>query len=181
MCGNAAPHHLAPTTRLNLRAIRLASSSCGIKEARVDRKDLSLANVRNTARPLSPHLGIYKWGPHMAASIIHRATGSGMATVGTGLFVWWLVALAYGPDAYATFLHVFTNADGRLNPIGYIVGVGLSLSFFQHMASGTRHLFLDAGANFELRANKRSALMTFAFSIVATAIFWVVLLEKAHG
>ncbi|WP_294329981.1 succinate dehydrogenase, cytochrome b556 subunit [uncultured Sphingomonas sp.] len=140
-----------------------------------------MANVRNTARPLSPHLGIYKWGPHMAVSIIHRATGSGMATVGTGLFVWWLVALAYGPDAYATFLHVFTQSDGRLNILGYIIGVGLSFSLFQHMGSGVRHFFLDAGANFELRANKRSALATFAFSILATAIFWVVLLEKVHG
>lgn len=117
----------------------------------------------------------------MAVSIIHRATGSGMATVGTGLFVWWLVALAYGPDAYATFLHVFTQSDGRLNILGYIIGVGLSFSLFQHMGSGVRHFFLDAGANFELRANKRSALATFAFSILATAIFWVVLLEKAHG
>lgn len=117
----------------------------------------------------------------MAVSIIHRATGSGMATVGTGLFVWWLVALAYGPDAYACFLDVFTLQSGQLNILGYVVGIGLSLSFFQHMASGVRHLFLDAGANFELRANKRSALTTFAFSILATAIFWVVLLEKAHG
>lgn len=117
----------------------------------------------------------------MAVSILHRATGSGMATVGTGLFVWWLVALAYGPDAYATFQDVFTLQNGQLNILGYIVGIGLSLSFFQHMASGVRHLFLDAGANFELRSNKRSALTTFAFSILATAIFWVVLLEKAHG
>ena len=30
----------------------------------------------------------------MAVSIVHRATGSGMATVGTILFVWWLSALA---------------------------------------------------------------------------------------
>ncbi|WP_010546092.1 succinate dehydrogenase, cytochrome b556 subunit [Sphingomonas elodea] len=140
-----------------------------------------MANVRNTARPLSPHLGIYKWGPHMAVSIIHRATGSGMATVGTGLFVWWLVALAYGPDAYATFLDTFTLSNGKLNILGYLVGVGLSFSLFQHMGSGVRHFFLDAGANFELRANKRSALATFAFSILATATFWVVLLEKAHG
>jgi succinate dehydrogenase / fumarate reductase, cytochrome b subunit len=140
-----------------------------------------LANVRNTARPLSPHLGIYKWGPHMAVSIIHRATGSGMATVGTALFVWWLVALAYGPDAYSVFVDVFTVKRGQLNILGYIVGIGMSLSFFQHMASGVRHLFLDAGANFELRANKRSALTTFAVSVLATAIFWVVLLEKAHG
>ena len=26
-------------------------------------------------RPLSPHLTIWKWGPHMLVSILHRATG----------------------------------------------------------------------------------------------------------
>jgi succinate dehydrogenase / fumarate reductase cytochrome b subunit len=142
---------------------------------------MPLANVRNAARPLSPHLGIYKWGPHMAVSIIHRATGSGMATVGSVLFVWWLVALASGPAAYAGFVDLFTYKSGALNAAGYIVGVGLSLSFFQHMASGVRHFFLDAGANFELKANKRSALSTIAFAVIATAAFWVVLVEKSLG
>ena len=31
--------------------------------------------ARNAARPLSPHLTIWKWGPHMLVSILHRATG----------------------------------------------------------------------------------------------------------
>ena len=26
-------------------------------------------------RPLSPHLQIWKWGPHMLVSILHRITG----------------------------------------------------------------------------------------------------------
>jgi succinate dehydrogenase / fumarate reductase cytochrome b subunit len=140
-----------------------------------------LANVRNPARPLSPHLSIWKWGPAMTVSIVHRATGSGMATVGTILLVWWLSALASGPAAYTAFLDLFTLKSGALNIAGWIVGVGLTLSFFQHMASGVRHLFLDAGANFELRGNKRTALTTFLFSVVATAGFWVYLLEKSNG
>ncbi len=117
----------------------------------------------------------------MAVSIVHRVTGSGMATVGTILLVWWLSAMASGAAAYAAFLDLFTVSSGKLNVAGYVVGIGLTLSFFQHMASGVRHLFLDAGANFELGANKRSALATFAFAIVATGIFWVVLLEKSNG
>ena len=52
----------------------------------------------NRTRPLSPHLTIWRWGPHMAVSILHRATGSGMATVGAILLVWWLVALASGEE-----------------------------------------------------------------------------------
>ena len=61
-------------------------------------------------RPRSPHLFRgpmklhYRWGPAMLVSILHRATGSGMATVGTLLLVWWLAAIAAGDQAYATFL-----------------------------------------------------------------------------
>ena len=107
-------------------------------------------------RPISPHLSIWKWGPHMLVSILHRATGDGMATVGTVLLVWWLAALAGGAASYATFLNVFTGAGGRLNVIGYIVGIGLTLSLFQHMMSGIRHLVMDTGAAFELKRNGRS-------------------------
>ncbi|WP_167954541.1 succinate dehydrogenase, cytochrome b556 subunit [Sphingomonas jejuensis] len=123
-------------------------------------------------RPLSPHLQIWKWGPHMLVSILHRATGSGMATVGTVVLVWWLMAAASGAEAYARFLDVFTLSSGSLNIVGYILLVGLTLSFFQHMLSGVRHLVMDVGANFELRSNKRSALMTMAGSILLTAILW---------
>ncbi|ATY33651.1 succinate dehydrogenase, cytochrome b556 subunit [Sphingomonas psychrotolerans] len=140
-----------------------------------------MANVRNPARPLSPHLSIWKWGPSMAVSIVHRATGSGMATVGTILFVWWLSAMASGPAAYGAFVDLFTVSSGKLNVVGYIFGIGLTLSFFQHMASGVRHLFLDAGANFELGANKRTALATFVVAVVATSAFWLFLLEKSNG
>ena len=33
---------------------------------------------RNPARPLSPHLTIWRWGPHMAVSILNRVTGVGL-------------------------------------------------------------------------------------------------------
>jgi succinate dehydrogenase / fumarate reductase cytochrome b subunit len=117
----------------------------------------------------------------MAVSIVHRATGSGMATVGTILFVWWLAAMASGPAAYGAFVDLFTLSSGKLNVVGYIFGIGLTLSFFQHMASGVRHLFLDAGANFELGGNKRTALATFVVAVVLTAGFWALLLEKSNG
>lgn len=140
-----------------------------------------MANARNTARPLSPHLSIWKWGPGMTVSILHRATGSGLALVGTILLVWWLVALSSGADAYDCFVDLFTYKSGDLNAVGWIVGIGLTYSVFQHMASGVRHLFLDVGANFELKANKTTALLTFVFSLTATAAFWIWMLEKSNG
>lgn len=131
-----------------------------------------MATARNAARPLSPHLQIWKWGPHMLVSILHRVTGSGMATVGTVLLVWWLAAAASGADAYNGFLGWFT---GPLAPLGYVLGVGLTWAFFQHMANGVRHLFMDLGANFELKANRASAIATMVFAVLATAAFWAYL------
>ncbi len=130
---------------------------------------------RNPARPLSPHLQVYKWGPHMLVSILHRATGSGMATVGTGLLVWWLAAIAGGAESYATFVDVFTTDTGALNILGYVIGIGLTLSLFQHMMTGIRHLVMDTGAGFELKRNKMGALATMVASVALTIVFWLYL------
>lgn len=128
---------------------------------------------RNPARPLSPHLQIWRWGPHMLVSILHRVTGSGMATVGLLLLVWWLAALAGGAESYATFRDTFTGDSGALNPLGLLVAVGLTLSLFQHMMTGIRHLVLDTGAGYELRTNKTYAMATMVASVALTAIFWL--------
>jgi succinate dehydrogenase / fumarate reductase, cytochrome b subunit len=130
----------------------------------------------NKSRPLSPHLTIWRWGPHMAVSIMHRATGSGLATVGAILLVWWLVALASGETAYAGFVDTFTYQEGGLNILGYLIGIGLTYVLFQHMGSGLRHLVLDTGANYELKGNKRSAQLTWLFAAVMTIVFWAYLL-----
>ncbi|HEU0067570.1 MAG TPA: succinate dehydrogenase, cytochrome b556 subunit [Sphingomonas sp.] len=132
-----------------------------------------MASARNPARPISPHLQIWKWGPHMLVSILHRATGSGMATIGTGLLVWWLVAIASGPETYQTFRDVFTTDAGALNPIGWLFAVGLTLSLFQHMMTGLRHWFLDIGSGYELKRNKMFATLTMVAAVVLTAIYWL--------
>ena len=121
-------------------------------------------------RPLSPHLSIWKWGPHMVVSILHRATGDGMAFVALPVLLWWLGALASGPEAYATFEAVATS------PIGIIVLVGISWAFFNHMSSGIRHFVMDIGAGFEIHVNKKSAFGSLASGIVLTALFWAALL-----
>jgi succinate dehydrogenase / fumarate reductase cytochrome b subunit len=132
--------------------------------------------ARNTARPLSPHLTIWRWGPAMLVSILHRATGTALAMGGGILLVWWLLALAGGEASYSRFVDLMTsNATGRLNLIPAIVLVGLTWSFLQHMCSGMRHLLLDTGAGYELKVNKTGALATIAVSIVLTAIIWGVI------
>jgi succinate dehydrogenase / fumarate reductase, cytochrome b subunit len=124
------------------------------------------------ARPLSPHLTIWKWGPAMTVSILNRAMGIGLATVGVAAITWWLVALASGPEAYEAFL---TCARGW---IGMVVTIGLSFAFFFHLLGGLRHFVLDAGAGFELTTNRNWSWAVIAGSAMLTAIFWLVIYGK---
>ena len=121
---------------------------------------------RNPNRPMSPHLTIWKWGPHMLVSILHRVTGSGLAVVGGAVLVWWLVAAASGPESYAYFTGWATDW------LGIVVAVGLSWAFLQHTLSGLRHLVMDIGAGYELPTNKRWALATVIGSLLLTAALW---------
>jgi succinate dehydrogenase / fumarate reductase cytochrome b subunit len=121
-------------------------------------------------RPLSPHLTVWRWGPHMLVSILHRVTGGALSIAGLAVLTWWLVAIADGPDAYAKF------SDAARSPIGLIVLIGLTWAFFQHLLSGMRHLVMDTGAGFELTTNKRFAILTIVGSVLLTALLWAYLL-----
>lgn len=125
---------------------------------------------RNPARPLSPHLTIWRWGPHMAVSILNRVTGVGLSVVGAVLFVWWLVAAASGPEAYATFSGVATGW------LGILVGVGLTWALVFHTFGGIRHYVLDIGAGYELTTNKRWSWIVIVASFVVTAAIWAYIL-----
>src|SRR4051794_21113643 len=124
-------------------------------------------------RPVSPHLTVWRWGPGMAASIIHRITGAGLSIVGLAVLTWWLMALSGGTDSY----DAFTKTTGSL--IGKIVLIGLTWAFFQHLFSGIRHLVMDTGAAFELGINKSFAILTFVGSVLLTAALWWYLLGVA--
>ncbi|MDP3551532.1 MAG: succinate dehydrogenase, cytochrome b556 subunit [Novosphingobium sp.] len=135
------------------------------------------------ARPISPHLQIWRWGPAMLVSILHRITGNGLAFGGLGLLLWWIGALASGPEAYQTFLDwVWLGTGGGLQTVtsvlGKIVLVGLTWAFFQHAASGIRHLILDIGAGYELNTNARWSSLTIVISILLTIAFWAFVLLR---
>jgi len=125
------------------------------------------------SRPLSPHLTIWRWGPHMVVSILHRATGVALSIAGLAILTWWLVALAEGAEAYTRFTEAGTSY------IGLFVLIGLTWAFFQHLLSGIRHLVMDTGAAFELNTNKRFAILTIVGSLVMTAALWVYILGGA--
>jgi len=108
----------------------------------------------------------------MLVSILHRATGDGMALVGLGVLLWWLGALASGPEAYATFQSLMGT------PLGMVVLIGLSWAFFTHMMSGLRHFVLDIGAGYELDTNRMWSVASPIIAILFTAAFWAVILLR---
>jgi succinate dehydrogenase / fumarate reductase cytochrome b subunit len=117
------------------------------------------------ARPLSPHLQIYRWPVTMATSIAHRATGIALSA-GIVLLAWWLIAAAAGNEAY----HVF--AMTAASPLGQIALFGLVWSLAFHLFNGIRHLAWDIGLGFDVSTANRSGVMVVVLSLLATlAVF----------
>jgi len=125
------------------------------------------------ARPLSPHLSIWKPGAHMAISIFNRVFGVGLATAGTLMLVSWLLALAGGKEAYEGFMSYANWWPG------YLITIGLTFAFFFHFAMGARHFVMDAGAGFELKANRLWAWLIPLGAVLLTAAVWLIILGKA--
>ena len=119
------------------------------------------------ARPLSPHLQIYRPMLTMMMSIVHRITGAALY-LGTLLLVWWLVAAASGPNAYAQFQWFIGSFLGRLILFGY------TWALIHHMLGGIRHLIWDLGYGFGPREREWLTLAGLIGSIGLTFAIWIV-------
>lgn len=127
-----------------------------------------MANAKaEAARPLSPHLQIYRWSWTMAMSIFHRATGVALYA-GTILVAVWLLAMASGPEAYDRVSWIYGSAFGLLVLFGY------TWALMHHMLGGVRHLTWDTGFGFEPGMRMSMARMTLILSPVLTVVIWVV-------
>ena len=128
----------------------------------------------SASRPLSPHLQIYRPQITSVLSISHRATGLALS-MGTLLLVWWLVALARGPEAFASVQSFVGSWLGRLLLLGW------TFSLFFHLANGIRHLCWDAGYGFEIKTAEISGWVVVAAATALTVIVWVVGLMAMAG
>ncbi len=118
------------------------------------------------ARPLSPHLQVYRPQITSVLSITHRATGVALAA-GTLLLVWWLIAAATGPEAFA-------RAQSFIGSwLGLLLLLGWTVSLFFHLCNGIRHLFWDAGYGFELKTTYASGWTVVLATVVLTVLAWL--------
>ena len=121
----------------------------------------------SSARPLSPHLSVYKLHPAMIMSGLHRITGMCL-TIGLVLLTWWLVAAAAGPDYFAVVQGLLGSIIGKLALVGW------TFSVFYHLGTGIRHLAFDMGLWLDNGPALRAGWTVVVFAVSATAVAWAI-------
>ena len=115
------------------------------------------------ARPLSPHLQVYRWQIQMVTSILHRASGI-VLSVGAFVLAGMLLAMASGQEAWDCARGLLASWPGIL------VMIGFTWALCYHWLNGIRHLVQDAGWGFSIPAFVRSSWVSVIGSVVLTAI-----------
>jgi succinate dehydrogenase / fumarate reductase, cytochrome b subunit len=119
-------------------------------------------------RPLSPHLQVYDMLQLTSAlSISNRIAGVAWGA-GTLLLVWWLVAAAAGPGAFA---RVQWFASSWLGLLGLF---GLTAAAWYHTLAGVRHLAWDAGYGFDIPTTYRTGRMVLVATAALTVLTWAI-------
>ena len=117
--------------------------------------------------PLSPHIQIYRWHISALVSICHRTTGIINIIVIT-LICLLASSLIFGENNYEN-IYLFLSS-----PIGKFIILGLTWSFSFQALSEIRHLIMDFGYGFELKATKITGLIVIFGSVILTVIFYII-------
>jgi succinate dehydrogenase / fumarate reductase, cytochrome b subunit len=124
-------------------------------------------------RPLSPFMH-YRWQYTNTLSILHRITGV-LLSVGFFVLVYWLSAVAGGPDRYARALACLGS------PLAQVALFGMLAAFCYHLLNGVRHLFFDMGVGFERATARRSAHVVAVLAVVLAVVAWIALRRSLGG
>jgi succinate dehydrogenase / fumarate reductase cytochrome b subunit len=120
-----------------------------------------MADVNRGNRPLSPHLTIYRPQLTSMTSIFVRITGNALL-VAALMIVWWFVAAATGPEAFAT-------ADGFVRSwFGDLVMFLSVWALWYHTLGGIRHLIWDTGHMLEVSKSETLGLIMIIASVLLT-------------
>ena len=117
--------------------------------------------------PLSPHIQIYRWHISSLVSISHRITGI-INIVAITVICFWIASLLLGEDNYE-ITKIFLNSI-----FGKFIIIGLTWSFSFQILSEIRHLIMDLGYFFELKATKITGLIVIIGSFIMTVLIYFV-------
>ena len=126
-------------------------------------------------RPTSPHLSVYRMHRYtLLTSVLNRATGLVLA-LGLIVLVYWLMAVAGGPLAYAHACALLGRGIFR------ILWLALLAVFAYHLCAGLRHLVWDSGRGLERAQSRASAYLVLIGSAVLFAALAAWLLLGRHA
>ncbi len=118
------------------------------------------------ARPLSPHLQIYRWQVTSVLSILHRFTGIGFCAGLIGLVVW-LYFLSQSAENYSAGIELINTVPGQI----FLWTIIFSGNF--HLGNGIRHLIWDAGYGFSLPTVTASGWLVVGVSFLSTLLLFL--------
>lgn len=125
------------------------------------------ASGKPRPRPLSPHLGIYRWTMTMAMSIAHRITGIGLY-IGVLLLAWFLIAASTDAAAFGVFAGFIQSF------IGQLILFGFTWALFHHLVGGLRHVVWDAGYGMDAPLRDQLAWATLIGGFALTILVWII-------
>jgi succinate dehydrogenase / fumarate reductase cytochrome b subunit len=123
------------------------------------------------ARPLSPHLSIYRLSRYsLLSSITNRITGV-ILSVGLLVLVYWLMAVASSNREYLRAHEILSSGFFKL------IYAGLLIAFCYHLVAGIRHLTWDTGRGLERAQAKRSTYIVVAATVLLVVVlgYWLFL------
>ena len=115
--------------------------------------------------PLSPHIQIYRWHVSSLVSISHRITGI-INILAIMIICGWVTSLLMGEMTYEITKRFLQSIFGK-----FLI-LGLTWSFSFQILSEIRHLFMDLGYGFELRATKITGLIVILGSFLSTFLIY---------
>ncbi|MBV1706041.1 MAG: succinate dehydrogenase, cytochrome b556 subunit [Hyphomicrobiales bacterium] len=119
------------------------------------------------ARPMSPHLTIYRLTMTMMMSMAHRVTGAALY-LGTLLLAWFLIAASMNSATFAVasgFMHSW---------LGMLILFGFTWALMHHLLGGVRHALWDYGWGLDAPEREWLAIGTLAGGLGLTLVVWLI-------
>lgn len=126
-----------------------------------------MTQPKPVARPLSPHLQVYRPMLSTAMSIFHRITGIALA-FGMIFLVWWFAAASISDDYFNFVNGLFSHWFGLL------IMFGFTWALLHHMLGGLRHFVWDTGRGYDLTTVEWLVRANVIGSVALTIVIWVI-------
>lgn len=123
-------------------------------------------------RPISPHVTVFKLGWTGTLSILHRITGI-LLSLYLVVAIFFVKVVSYHLSDYRVY-EIAYQIDKMQGIYFTLFTLLLSMAFFFHLLTGTRHLIWDTGQWFDVERVVKSSQWIVALSVGLGTFFWLI-------